>query len=225
VAVVEPFPSAMSGLGPSKDCVELTLLPAVFIQRSRAYTQQEHEHFLRSVHDSIYSRNVRGDRLYKYATTETHRGGWFSAFSRQDIETGRCPRLLRPGDQGWQLPRPIGRPFRAVPEVKRARMQAHTMAVPPTIYVPTPGGPPPKKIRRLEVQTLSLRPPPRVIEIPDTPPTPPPEGASSSTRVPYVYEDYFALPLPTAGTMAGASDTRPAAAFMAKLTALLVGHT
>ena len=226
MAVVEPFPSAMSGLGPSKDCVESTLRPAVFIQRSRAYTQQEHEHFLRSVHDSIYSRNVRGDRLYKYATTETHRGGWFSAFSRQDIETGRCPRLLRPGDQGWQLPRPIGRPFSAVAEVKRARMRAHTMAVPPTIYVPTPGGPPPKKIRRLEVQTLSLRPPPRVIEILDTPPldTPPPEGASSSKRAPYVYEDYFALPPPTAGTIAGASDTRPAAAFMAKLTALLVGH-
>ena len=111
MAVVEPFPSALSGLGPSEDCVELTPRPVVFIQRSRAYTQQEHEHFLRSVHDSIYSRNVRGDRLYKYATTETHRGGWFSAFSRQDIETGRCPRLQRPGDQGWQLPRPIGRPF------------------------------------------------------------------------------------------------------------------
>ena len=206
--------------------MELTPPPAVFIQRSRAYTEREHEHFLRSVHNSIYSRNVRGDRLYKYAATATHLGGWFSAFSRHDIEAGCCPRLLRPGDKGWQLPRPIGRPFQACAEIKRARVGAHTMAVPPTIYVPAPGGPPPKKLRRLEVQTLSLRPPRQVIEIVDDPSldTPPPEVASFSKRAPYQYEDYFALPAPTACTTVGASDSGPAAAFMATLTELLAGH-
>ena len=224
MAVVEPPLCAPSGLGLGENGVELTSPPAVFIQRSRAYSKLEHEHFLRS----IYSHNVRGDRLYKYAATETHRGGWFSAFSRDALSAGRCPRLLRPGDKGWQQPRPIGRPFKACAEIKRARVVSHTVAVPPTIYVPTPCGPPPKKVRRLEVQTLSLCPPRQVIEIVDDPSldTPPPEGASFSTRSPYKYEDYFALDAasPAARTTVVASDLGSAAVFMETLTELLVGH-
>ena len=182
MAVVESSPYGQSGLGRGEDCVELTAPPAVFIQHLRAYSRSEHEHFLRL----IYRKNVRGDRLRKYAATGAHQGVWYSAFSRDDVCAGRCPRLLRPGDKGWQLPRPISRPFKACTNIKRARVVSHPAAVPVTIYVPAPSGPPPKKVRRLEVETLSLRQPIQVIEIVDDTPVdaPPIEVASFLTRAP-----------------------------------------
>ena len=105
-------------------------------------------------------------------------------------------------------------------------MVSHTAVLPVSIYVPTPGGPPPKKVRRLQVETFSLRQPIHVIEIVDDTPmvSSPVELASSSLQATPEYEDYFAVAFPTAGA---ADDTLVVAlpeVFVAAVTARLEGH-
>ena len=222
VAVVESSPYGQSELGRGKDCVELTAQHAVFIQRSRAYSRSEHEHFLRS----IFRKNHLGDKVQKCAATGVHRGSWYSAFSRDDVRAGRCPRRLMPGGVGFQLPRPISRPFAPCTVVKRARVVSHTEAVPVTIYVPAPCGPPAKKVRKLEVETVSVSPPIHLIEIVDDTPalTPPMEVASPSTPARPEYEDYFAVDPPTPGAADDKPGLEAAKVFVTAVTARLQGH-
>lgn len=105
-------------------------------------------------------------------------------------------------------------------------MVSHTEAVPVTIYVPAPCGPPAKKVRKLEVETVSVSPPIHVIKIAnDTPSlTPPMEVASPSTPARPEYEDYFAVDPPTTGAADDKPGLEEAKVLVAAVTALLQGH-
>ena len=105
-------------------------------------------------------------------------------------------------------------------------MVSHTEAVPVTIYVPAPGGPPAKKVRKLEFETVSASPPIHVIEIADDTPgmTSPMEVASHSAPDTPEYEDDFILAPPPTGAIADKPGLEAAKVFVAAVTARLLRH-
>ena len=127
---------------------------------------------------------------------------------------------------GVLLSRPISWPFAPCTEVKRARVVSHTEPVPVTIYGRTPGGPPAKKVRKLEVETESLSVPIHVIKIADDTPvsTTPMAVASPSTPARPEFEDYFAVDPQAAGASDDEEGLAAAKVFMDAVTALLTGH-
>ena len=174
----------------------------------------------------MYRNDDHRDSLHKYAATGSQRGGWYSNFSMEDVREGRCPCRLQPGDVGFRLPRATGKPFARRTVVKRARVVSHTEPVPVTIYVPTSGGQPPKKVRKLEIETASLCEPVHVIVIAHCTSlvTTPTGVATLPTPVEYVFEDYFVVEVST--TVEALQDTELVVAkgFVAVVTARLEGR-